>query len=230
MCIRDSLFGSRLGDLLGKARSAEDLGAVLTDRHDMVAEQVRPLMVAEVPGEDRAAVDLLRDWDLSMTADSAPAALFWVALSLAVEELLPGKRFGPLASHPRLGLAALLGRVGLDPSVFPRGVLAEAFGTLKHLSGEDPGGWQWGAIHRLRRRPIEPLEEPTYMPVSGSPGTIEGYRLHDMSVPFEADVEPSVLVLSDLSSSRLEVVDSRGRTILDLKARPDTERVELVPG
>jgi hypothetical protein len=54
--------------------------------------------------------------------------------------------------------------------------------------------------------------------------------LSELSWPFEANVEPAVVVLSDLASSLLEIVDFRGRVRLDLGARPDAERVELVPG
>jgi penicillin amidase len=232
--VADSLWeqalSARLGDLLAGAGSVDELESALSDRHDLVAAEVRSLMIAGAVGGEEAAANLLRDWDGSMNADSGAAALFWVALSVAVKRMLPRNRFGPLASHPRLGLRALLGRIGADPSAFPQGVLAEALDEMERLSGADPGRWQWGAIHRLRRHPLDLSVETTYMPVSGSPGTIEGYRLSELSWPFEANVEPAVVVLSDLASSLLEIVDFRGRVRLDLGARPDAERVELVPG
>jgi len=134
-------------------------------QQDFVSTPARELvaLLPKAPSEAaKKAVDLLADWDGTLAATSAPAALFrilWGALgnrmldtivpeaarelvpTIAAGELLrllrtPDKRFGadPAAVRDRLFEASLI----------------NAWADAVRLMGPDPAAWQWGKLHKVR--------------------------------------------------------------------------------
>lgn len=118
-----------------------------------------------------AEIDLLRNWDHRMSADSAGAALFqrWfrrhlrpAVLRSVIAATLPAERVEDALARidpygffgdPRADLSSLRELAATSPDRF-RTVISSTFASavreLRELLGEDPAAWQWGKLHRTR--------------------------------------------------------------------------------
>ena len=153
------------------------LAAIQSDTVSLPAREALPSLLAVEPNtdEERAAIDLLRDWDGDMAAGSAGAALFnsW------------SRHIARRMLEPRMGdelfrryhtwrevfqcevLPALLREPNgwLDHDLL-RTALVDALVELREHLGDDPAGWRWGALHRLQLvHPLGALPglEPLFM-------------------------------------------------------------------
>ncbi|MCW6510598.1 penicillin acylase family protein [Lichenifustis flavocetrariae] len=186
--------------------------ALQTDLLSLPARRVVRLL-ADLGSEDAAistALDLLRDWDAVLAADSAAAALFEVWWS---KHLRPGVLAMAVADP---ATRALLG-AGDPDGVLPRleqpgpwfaapaeaardalllGTLSRAYSECAEHMGLDPSAWAWGRLHQgyfehvltgLTRSPdlnVGPL------PMGGSDSTPMNamYRFNDFRVILGASV------------------------------------------
>jgi penicillin amidase len=110
--------------------------------------------------DERIATELLQPWDGDMAASSAPAALFNVWCRHIARRSLEPRLGGDLFRHYHAwreafqceALPALLAdpENGWIDGDLVRSALADAFAEVRETLGEDPTGWRWGALHRLR--------------------------------------------------------------------------------
>ncbi|MEJ5912858.1 penicillin acylase family protein [Pseudokineococcus sp. 1T1Z-3] len=171
----------------GRRITAADMESLQQDVQDPFAEVLVPhLLAAPLPeGGDstpesraftREAVALLRGWDGSTTADSAPAAYYnavWAnLLRLTFADQLPeqaqpvggGRWFAVVADllddpdNPWWDDATTTTVVETRDQVLGR-ALTDARLELTASLGADPQGWQWGRLHRLELRQ-QPLGDP----------------------------------------------------------------------
>nr|WP_042178647.1 penicillin acylase family protein [Kibdelosporangium sp. MJ126-NF4]CEL13313.1 Penicillin amidase precursor [Kibdelosporangium sp. MJ126-NF4]CTQ99004.1 Penicillin amidase precursor (EC 3.5.1.11) [Kibdelosporangium sp. MJ126-NF4] len=165
----------RIAELVGGAGKI-DMAAMQRmqlDTHNANAAQLVPylLAVARDPASAKA-VDLLRGWDFSQSADSAAAAYFnavWRNLLRLtfVDELSStaadadpdggGRWFqviGGMLTRPE----DPLWRNASDPRGLRtrddvlRAAIQDAFGELSDAYGTDPADWRWGDMHTLELR------------------------------------------------------------------------------
>lgn len=138
---------------------------------------------SDVPKVEKA-LEMLRDWDYLLSADSAPAALFevWYRLHLrpalfkrALEEAVPPEKLDEavaaatpledLATDARADLDLLEkpgGRLGPEPDKALAEVMLWSLGrAIEHLEeilGTDWEGWEWGRLHHaLLAHPLSAL-------------------------------------------------------------------------
>ncbi|MCW2948413.1 MAG: acyl-homoserine-lactone acylase, partial [Actinoallomurus sp.] len=165
--------------------TVDDCVRLQTDYVSLPAQRIQSLLVDLTSTDPRVetALDLLREWDATLSADSAAGALFEVwyrrhlrpaVLRLALQRLLPEDRcaealarimpFEDLSSDARVDLELLVpprDRIGPDPSVTLRTValstLADAVTEVEGLLGPDISSWAWGSLHRAA--PRHPLAE-----------------------------------------------------------------------
>jgi penicillin amidase len=156
----------RIAEVLGTQRplTVEDAMRLQYDDASMPARELVPLLkglAAATPGVEDA-LRSLRDWDLVLSKDSAPAAVYqaWVT------ELQKGvlSRYAPRgpAGDPGavVSMAALVrllktpdGAFGTDPAAGRDAVLLEslskAVARLEQKLGPDPSTWRWGRLHHV---------------------------------------------------------------------------------
>ncbi|MEJ5866678.1 penicillin acylase family protein [Pseudokineococcus sp. 5B2Z-1] len=164
----------------GRPVTADDVEALQTDRVDPFAEVLVPYLLdaplPQDPGSSperraftREAVELLRGWDGTTTADSAPAAYYnavWsTLLRLTFADQLPetaqprgGSRWftvvGQLLEEPDSPWwddATTPAVVETRDQVLGR-ALQQARLELTATLGADPQDWEWGRLHRLALR------------------------------------------------------------------------------
>jgi penicillin G amidase len=202
------------------------------DTVSLPARSIVPHLVSIEPADERQkqALALLSEWDFDLRADSAAAALYEVWCC----------RIADLVLRPRLGeelyvhyyarrewtstfqfqvLPSLLefptatwfgadGRGARDQVL--REALDAALDELSSALGEDPAGWQWGALHRVRfagQLAMIPDLAELFMAAEGPLGGDEQTVLQGLFEPgssYEAVVVPSwrqIIDLSDLDAS-----------------------------
>ena len=163
----------RIAELLESdgRHTVETCARIQRDTVSLAAREVLPDLT-RIEGrsdQERTVVQALRDWDGDMAAGSAAAAVFNVWSGHIARRLLEPVLGADLSRayvawrerFQCLALPALL----RDPAVVPllRGdepraalddvmldALADALAELTERIGDDPAGWRWGAIHRLR--------------------------------------------------------------------------------
>jgi penicillin G amidase len=162
--------------------SLEQSLALQRDYHSVLAREVMALLPQTVDGEGAPALTLLRNWDHSLEADSAPALLYAVWM---YRHLPPALARALLPEGPQ-DLLPLDTLTIIDTLRYPLGqeialeTLAEAWQAVRQEFGNDPRVWRWGDAHQIRfRHPLlhlagealaERLRYPPY-PRGGSANT-----------------------------------------------------------
>ena len=190
----DSWRYDRLWEVLGAQakHSLEDSGALQRDYRSLMAEQALRGIPEDISGP---AVDLLKEWDGVLAADSSAGALFaiWFYRHLrpALElELLPSapELVSPLGSK---GVLRLMAERRAHDVIAAS--LVTAYAEAKALLGEDPSVWRWGSLHEIRfQHPLLHLadadlaEQMRYPPFarggSGYTTNSTGFRANDFLV------------------------------------------------
>jgi len=173
-------------------QSLEDSAALQRDYLSLLALEVIGRIPADIDGP---AVQLLRDWDGTMNADSAAAALYAIWY---YRHLLPELARLLLPQAPELvvdmdspGVLRLLSedrsRLAISTS------LVAAYAEVKRLLGSDQRRWHWGDLHEMRfshpllsladRRLAAQMALPAY-PRGGSANTTNntGFSAADLLV------------------------------------------------
>jgi penicillin G amidase len=162
----------RIAEELGSRTgwTVEDCLRLQTDYVSLPARRIQSLLTDLTSDDERVmtALALLRDWDATLSAGSAAAALFEVwyrrhlrpaVLDAKLRRLLPPeKRAGALihvlpaedlAGDARVDLRLLF--TG-DVSEIVAATLADAMTEVESLLGPDPSSWAWGRLHRANPR------------------------------------------------------------------------------
>ncbi len=205
--------------------------ALQVDTVSVPWRELRELVLAAAP--DDSIMELLREWDGKVAADSAAASVYELLVSelacaVARDEAPNGWRwavgggFGQAVPRTSFG-ARTLGRL-VDRLRAGRGIeripdaLAAAATTLRQQHGPDPAGWAWGRVRPLRllhplgvRRPLDRLFNVGPVPVGG-----------DANTPSQAGVQP----LSPLANP---AAIANQRTVIDL-GDPERSRFVLAGG
>ena len=141
--------------------TVDDMVRLQLDTVSLPARETVPLLTALEPRTDdaRAALDLLRAWDGDMSADSAAASVYNVWSRQIARRVLEPRLGEDLFRHYHAwrepfqcqALGALLRHPDgwLDDDLL-RAALDDALSELRESCGDDPSGWRWGTIHRLR--------------------------------------------------------------------------------
>lgn len=153
----------RIVELL-EAQDRHDVDSMRSIQMDTVsipARETLPLLLGvEARNDDeRHALELLASWDADLSADSAAAA-FYNAWSRRIARRVLEPRLGEELFHRYHAwrevfqcevLPALLrDRNGWLDDDLLHAALADALTELREHLGDDPAGWRWGALHRLR--------------------------------------------------------------------------------
>lgn len=218
----------RLRDLLAGARGRLDPGDLVRmqmDAHNGIAETLVPLLAAvEVSPQVAGTQDLLRDWDLRQTADSAAGAYFagvWRHLLLRTfGDELPadaaidgGERWlevvRVLAADPEAEWwddVRTARREGRDDML--RAALEDAHADLSERLGDDPRQWRWGDLHVLALRhptlgssgvaPVERLFNRAAVGAGGGDGIVKATGW-DPRAGYDVDWVPSMRMVVDLA-------------------------------
>ena len=205
--------------------------ALQVDTLSVPWRELRDLVLAAAP--DDPLVELLRNWDGILAADSAAASVYELfvselACALARDEAPNGWRwavgggFGPSVPRTSFGartLSRLVDRLraGRGTGRIPE-ALAVAAATLRERHGPDHAGWEWGRVRPLRllhplgvRRPLDRLFNVGPVPIGG-----------DANTPAQAGVHP----LSPLANPP---AIANQRTVIDL-GDPERSRFVLAGG
>jgi penicillin G amidase len=197
----------------------EDMARLQNDTVSLPARQILPMLL-ELPGRDeeqRRALDLLRGWDGDMAAASAPAVVFTVWSRAIARRVLEPLLGADLFRHYLAWrepfqcdvLPALLRERNTDGAWIDDELLitslADAIGELRERLGDDPDGWSWGSIHRLRLAHalasipgLEPLFTAADLPFGGDEQTVMQGGF-DGRNGYDAAVIPSWRVVYDLA-------------------------------
>lgn len=224
----------RIRDQLDAGASRDVPGALALQRDvvDLAARDLLPIVKAALgrlqPGQHTALAGIssaLAQWDGEAAADSAAAAVFYVALaSFAPRELFPEGRFGPLARFWRQAWWGVT-RILTAPSSpwfaseeeRDRALLAildRAAAWCSDTMGADPSAWTWGALHEVKlHHPLSFHESfatgaAETWPAPGSPFTPLQLRWSDVHVapPFPVALGPAVRMVADLSTDEVHLV------------------------
>jgi penicillin amidase len=224
-----------------QARDDWDVAAAAALQMDVVSlpwRRVRDRLLAlEAPDPDAAlALELLRDWDGRIGADSAAASVWELWLSAMAEAIARpiapnswqfalGAGFGdvvPLTIFHAGSAAQVVERFmrdGHDWDTDAGFALGEAIGRLRDdLGGHDPADWAWGRLRMLTLR----------HPVGGHPLLAGAFNLGP--VPMGGDATTPM----QAATGPLHPVDNPGylantRAVIDL-AEPDRSRFVLAGG
>ena len=198
----DGYRAARIVEVLGERTGWDVPGsmALQTDTVSVPWRDLRDLVLASAPGDP--AVELLRDWDGVVSADSAAASVYELlvaelACAMARADAPNGWRwavgggFGesvPRTSFGARTLSHLVGRLrsGRGVELIPA-ALATASAALRERHGTDPAGWAWGTIRPLRllhplgvRTPLDRIFNLGPVPLGG-----------DANTPAQAGVHPA---------------------------------------
>lgn len=139
----------------------DSLAAIQMDTVSLPARATLPLLAEVEPHDDeqRAALDLLRDWDGDMATDSPGAAIFnaW-SQRIARAVLAPplgDELFRRYHAWRETFQCEVLPALLQDPDGWLDddlllAALTDALRELREQLGEDLTEWRWGALHRLR--------------------------------------------------------------------------------
>jgi penicillin amidase len=228
-----------------RIRAALDGGAMLDpavsralqrDVSDLAARELLPHVKRALGTLDAAAQpalarvrQLIETWEGDALADSAAAAVFYLAtFRYLMPELFPETRFGPLARQWRFawwGLARIVGAASspwFADQASKDAALVAAFGNaarwLGERFGDDPAAWSWGAIHELApRHPLSGLETfaagaPAPWPAPGSPFTVLQHRFGAPEPPFQVVLGPALRMIADLSTDEVQLALPGGQS------------------
>jgi penicillin amidase len=135
--------------------------AIQSDTVSLSTRETTPLLLGVEPhtDEEREAIALLRGWDGDMAADSAPAAIFntWSRhiARRALEPRMGDELFRRYHAWRELFQCEVLPSMLREPAGWLdddllRAALVDALRELREHLGDDPEGWRWGALHRLK--------------------------------------------------------------------------------
>jgi penicillin G amidase len=152
--------------------SAEDMKTIQSDFTSLVARRIRPLILSAWEDREKTpvqakALEMLKDWDLVLTPDSAPAAILEMTYSqlfveAAADEL--GDLFKPWVQMHYIAGMAMERWLMQDSAVFDDQstperetrddiicrAMAKALDRLAQETNEqDPARWTWGRLHTL---------------------------------------------------------------------------------
>jgi penicillin amidase len=184
--------------------------ALQTDVRSMPARRTLAVLRTIAPAGGTGSLELLRGWDGSLGAGSAPAALFevwWTKhLKLALfAATVPDSEIrrllapGDVETLLRL-IEAPDQRLGPDPAAARDRILVEtleaAYRDCAARMGDDPSAWAWGHLHKgYFEHPLTPLTEDGRfdigpLPKGGSASTPmhAGYRPSDFRIIAGASV------------------------------------------
>jgi penicillin amidase len=216
----------------GAGRDVAGALALQRDVVDLAARDLLPIVrrvLADLPEGEytalRSVAPALAAWDGTASAESAPAALFYVAfLSFAPRELFPEGRFGPLARFWRQAWWGVTKILSAPSSPWfaneeerdraLRALLERASAWCAERMGPEPSGWTWGALHEIALR--HPLSFDAAFasgvaetwPAPGSPFTVLQHRWADAHAapPFPVALGPAVRMVADLSTDEVHLV------------------------
>jgi penicillin amidase len=157
------------------ARDTHDIdsfAAIHTDTASLPAAEIVPLLLETEPETERQkrAMALLAGWDHDLSADSAAAAIYQVWSGRIAEAVLKPRLGDRLFEHYyarrewtnafqyqvlpnllRYPTAAWFGGDGAAArDLVLRDALDAALDELAERMGDDPAGWSWGRIHRVK--------------------------------------------------------------------------------
>lgn len=139
------------------AHTLEDSAALQRDYRSLLAVKI----IARLPAAaDGAAMKMLRDWDATLSPNSAAAALYGIWLH---RHLLPAFEQQLVPENPTIvsplggfGALRMMREAGGAETVVA--TLDAAFEDAKILLGDEPAAWRWGALHEIRfRHPLQHL-------------------------------------------------------------------------
>lgn len=218
-----------------EAGGSRDVAAALLLQRDVVDLAACDLLPAvkaalgRIEPETHPALALiapaLAEWNGEAAADSAPAAVFYVAFAgLAPHELFPEARFGPLARFWRQAWWGVTRIIAAPSSPWfaneeerDRGLLGlldRAAAWCAGKMGPDPAAWTWGALHPLSLGHPLSFHETFAAGVAegwsapGSPFTVLQHRWGDAqpTPPFPVALGPSVRMVADLATDEVHLV------------------------
>ncbi|MCQ4213995.1 penicillin acylase family protein [Streptomyces longispororuber] len=150
-------------DRIAEALSARDDWTVRdcvrlqTDTVSLPAHRIVPLLDQVEDNELAPAVALLREWDATLAAGSAAAALFEIWYRRHLRPALYAQAFGGPVPPRVLPAEDASADARVDLELVDRGLatpdllattLRAAFADCTALLGPDPDTWTWGALHR----------------------------------------------------------------------------------
>jgi penicillin amidase len=210
----------RIIELLGSRdqHDVDSMRAIQTDTVSLPLRRLVPLLLDAVgepaDGRERAALDLLRSWDGDLDAGSPAGALASVWVTHLGRRIL-GPWLGDdladayLVWRERWICTALPALLEADDERVSQDVVAaaldDAIAGLTATSGEHPGGWTWGALHRLTlAHPLaaipglEPLFVAASLGVGGDEQTVAQAGI-DGTKGYAAAVVQSLRMVVDLA-------------------------------
>jgi penicillin amidase len=195
----DGYRAARLIEAIGEDDSwtVEATAALQADVAAVPWAEIRSLVLglpAVVP-DAQLALDLLRDWDGSVSVDSSAASVYealmgelaaafaravaptawpWV-IGAGVGEVVPRTLFGATTVSRVVGWL----RAHPDPAPVLEMSLAAAVSRLRERAGSDPSAWSWGTLRPLRllhvlgvRRPLDRMLNVGPVPLGGDTNTV----------------------------------------------------------
>jgi penicillin G amidase len=142
--------------------SLEQSLALQRDYHSVLAREVMARLPQTTDGAAAPALRLLKDWDHTLNADSAPALLYAVWM---YRHLPPALARALLPEGPE-DLLPLDTLTIIDTLRYPLGeeialeTLEEAWHSVRREFGDDPAAWRWGDAHQIRfRHPLAHLAD-----------------------------------------------------------------------
>ena len=163
----------RIVELLRQKQTftADDFAKMQADTHSPHAGALLPLLLSVARPEseaDRRAIDILKNWDLNASAESAGAAIF-SAWFHHLADAIAGDELGPLALDAYAGRFTFLNRFLMNTLALPSspwcndvrtttkvetcedvvtGALRAGVGDLERTLGSDIRLWRWDGVHR----------------------------------------------------------------------------------
>lgn len=152
--------------------SAEDMKTIQADFASVAARRICPVIQAAWEGREKTpvqaqALEMLKNWDLVLAPDSAPAAIFEMTYSQLFAEATAdelGDLFRPWVKNHYIASMAMDRWLTQDSRVFDdqntpetetrndivRRSMAKALDRLAQETNEqDPARWTWGRLHSL---------------------------------------------------------------------------------
>jgi len=221
--------------------SPEDMRAIPMDQVSYQARDLLPLLLDTVPADaaSREALERLRAWDGSLTADSVAASVYaawYAALSAMPEDELAESNPGNVRSRFLIN-ALKSGSDWCDDlrtdkketcAEFKTASLARAVATLRQKLGSDPKAWRWGRLHTARS-PHDVFDRVRFLKLlfslevgqGGDASTVNvgAYRRDGSFVMTAGASYRQVLDFSDLSKSRFVLTTGQSGNVFDRRYR-----------
>ena len=222
----DGYRAARIVEVL-EGRTDCDVAGSMELQADQVSIPWRDLRDVVLAAAEGPMVDLLRDWDGVVSADSVGASVYEVLVSelacaIARSEAPNGWRwavgggFGRVVPRTSFGartLSRLVGRLRAGRGTEHIGpALARAGEILRERHGADPAGWAWGEIRPMRllhplgmRRPLDRMLNLGPVPLGGdanTPAQAGVHPLNPLGNPGAIANHRAVIDLGDVQRSR----------------------------